>query len=205
MKRKHTGPFKPKFDIAGLNNGCLVGLVAVTAGCANIEQWAAIIIGIFGGFAYIFGNMLGEKLRLDDPCDTIYIHLCGGIVGIILPSFLDQTTGVCYGGDGKQIGIQLLGMIAIIAWSGIGTFIIFGGCKCFKILRMPIYAEAYGLDLVDNGVYGMNVDLAAPKIEFVDELENQEQSELSDDQTPMPKLMRTRTILDHLKSFGKNE
>lgn len=205
MKRKHIGPFKPKFDIAGLNNGCLVGLVAVTAGCANIEQWAAIIIGVFGGFAYIFGSMLGEKWRLDDPCDTIYIHLCGGIVGIILPSFLDQTTGVCYGGDGKQIGIQLLGMIAIIAWSGIGTFIIFGCCKYFKILRMPIYAEAYGLDLVDNGVYGMNVDLAAPKIEFVDELENQEQSELSDDQTPIPKLMRTRTILDHLKSFGKNE
>ncbi|OMJ93794.1 hypothetical protein SteCoe_3115 [Stentor coeruleus] len=203
MKRKHDGPFKPKYDIAALNNGILVGLVAVTAGCANIEQWAAIIIGAFGGFAYIFGNMLGDSLRLDDPCDTIYIHLCGGIVGIILPSFLDQTTGVCYGADGKQIGIQLLGMIAIMAWSAIGTLIIFGGCKCFGILRMPVYAEIYGLDLVDNGVYGMNVDLAAPKIEFVDEDNNE--NEPSEDQMPEPKIKRQRTVQDHLKAFEKDE
>ncbi|OMJ76389.1 hypothetical protein SteCoe_24257 [Stentor coeruleus] len=203
MKRKHIGPFKPKFDISALNNGCLVGLVSVTAGCANIEQWAAIIIGAIGGFAYIFGNMLGDKLRLDDPCDTIYIHLCGGIVGIILPSFLDQTTGVCYGSDGKQIGIQLLGMVAIIAWSAIGTLIIFGGCKLFGILRMPVYAEVYGLDLVDNGVYGMNVDLAAPKVEIIDE--EISENEQMEDQTPEPSIKRQKTILDHLKTYEKHD
>jgi ammonia channel protein AmtB len=62
---------------------------------SNIEPWAALIIGTIGGFTYIFGTILGEKLELDDPCDTIYIHLYGGIVGIVLPGFLDQTTGVC--------------------------------------------------------------------------------------------------------------
>lgn len=169
LKRTHEGPFRPRYDIAALNNGILVGLVAVTAGCANIDQWAALIIGAFGGFAYIFGCMAGEKLRLDDPCDTIYIHGCGGIIGVILPSFLDRDEGVVYGADGKQIGIQLLGLVAIIAWTCIGTLIIFGGCKLMNKLRMPVYAEIYGLDMVDNGVYGFTVDIPTPKIEYLDE------------------------------------
>lgn len=199
MKRTHAGPFRPRYDIAALNNGILVGLVAITAGCANIDQWAALIIGAIGGFAYIFGCMAGEKLRLDDPCDTIYIHGCGGIIGVILPGFLDRDEGVVYGGDGKQIGIQLLGMIAIIAWTSIGTFIIFGGCKLFKLLRMPAYAEIYGLDMVDNGVYGFSNEIADPKIEFLD-IEDQELGSLDglNHGKPIPRVTTLRAHLhDH--------
>jgi Amt family ammonium transporter len=171
LKRKHKSPFKAKYDIAALNNGCLVGLVSVTAGCANIEPWAAVFIGALGGFAYIFSAILGEVCKVDDPCDTIYIHLCGGIVGVLLPGFLDQDFGVCYGADGKQIGIQLIGILAIVGWSGFGTLIIFGGCKIFKILRMPVYAEIYGLDMVDNGVYAFNSNLGTTKICFLDDVD----------------------------------
>jgi Amt family ammonium transporter len=205
-KKVHKSHFKPKYDIVGLNNGCLVGLVAVTAGCSNIQPWAALIIGSIGGFAYIFGYILGEKLELDDPCDTIYIHLCGGIVGIILPSFLDETTGVCYGGDGKQIGIQLLGMIAIMAWSGIGTFLIFGTCHYFKFLRMPYYAEVYGLDRVDNGVYAMNTDLKDPEMVDIDTKDGDNDREADDSKiSDNFKLKKTKTIADHLKEFDKFE
>lgn len=204
LRKTHDGPFRPKWDIAALNNGILVGLVSITAGCANTEPWANIIIGSIGGFAYIFGSILGEILKLDDPCDTIYIHLCGGIVGIILPGFLDKTEGVCYGGDGKQIGVQLLGMVAIMAWSGIGTLVIFGGCKFFKLLRMPYYAEVYGLDLVDNGVYGMNTDLTVPKISFIDgeaEAEDVDQDSHIKNESSEYGLKRTKTINDHFKNF----
>jgi Amt family ammonium transporter len=202
LKKIHVGPFKPRYDIAALNNGCLVGLVAVTAGCANMEQWAALIIGSLGGFSYIFGSILGEILRLDDPCDTIYIHLCGGIVGVLLPGFLDQDHGVLYGANGKQIGVQLLGILATILWSGIGTLIIFGGCKIFRILRMPAYAEIYGLDLVDNGVYAVNYDLTVPKIMFLD-------GQKEGDQLPVVTegslngIKKIRTINEHFKHFSK--
>ena len=203
LKKQHEGPFRPKYDIAALNNGCLVGLVSVTAGCANMEQWAALIIGALGGFAYIFGFILGEVCHLDDPCDTIYIHLCGGIIGIILPGFLDQDHGVCYGGDGKQIGVQLLGIVATVAWSGIGTFFIFGSCHLFKLLRMPVYAEIYGLDLVDNGVNAINTDLSAPKIMFLDGVVNEEEDPSNNESSSQYVMKRTKSINDHLKQFDK--
>lgn len=163
IRKQHNGPFKQLFDISALNFGILSGCVAITAGSANIDQWAALIIGAFGGLAYIFSSMLGEKLKIDDACDAFYVHGCAGMVGIILPSFLDRDDGVCYGGDGKQIGIQLLGLVAIIAWSTLCSFIIFGACKLAGILRVPAYAEIYGLDMLDNGIYGFNIHLPSPK------------------------------------------
>jgi Amt family ammonium transporter len=164
LKRKHTGTFKPRFDISALNFGILSGCVAITAGSANVDQWAALIIGAFGGIVYIFSAMLGEKLEIDDACDAFYVHGCGGIIGVILTSFLDRDHGVCYGSDGKQIGIQLLGIVSIIAWSSLCSFIIFGICKLAGILRVPAYAEVYGLDLVDNGVFSFNVALPSGKV-----------------------------------------
>lgn len=50
-------------------NGCLTGLVAVTAGCATVEPWAAVVIGIFAGLFYLMGSKLLVKLRIDDAVD----------------------------------------------------------------------------------------------------------------------------------------
>lgn len=164
LKRSHTGPFKPRFDISALNFGILAGCVAITAGSANVDQWAALIIGAFGGVVYIFSSMLGEKLEIDDACDAFYVHGCAGTIGVILTGFLDRDHGVCYGSDGKQIGIQLLGIVAIVAWSSLCSLMIFGSCKLAGILRVPAYAEVYGLDLVDNGVFSFNVTLPPAKL-----------------------------------------
>lgn len=94
-------------------------------------------------------------------------------------------------------------MVAIIAWSGLGTFIIFGGCQLFGLLRMPFYAEIYGLDMIDNGVYAINNDLSVPQIMFVDQDEDGSQSEASMSSSNF-KLKKTKTIVDHFKEFDKH-
>jgi Amt family ammonium transporter len=50
-------------------NGCLTGLVAITAGCATVEPWAAVAIGSFAGLFYLLGSKLLVKLRIDDAVD----------------------------------------------------------------------------------------------------------------------------------------
>lgn len=52
-------------------NGCLTGLVAVTAGCATVEPWAAVFIGVCAGWFYLLGSKALIKLRIDDAVDAI--------------------------------------------------------------------------------------------------------------------------------------
>jgi Amt family ammonium transporter len=59
-------------------NGCLFGLVAITAGCSVVTPWAALIIGAIGGLVYIAGSKLLIKLKIDDAVDAIPIHCCNG-------------------------------------------------------------------------------------------------------------------------------
>merc|ERR1712241_1118870 len=56
-------------DVGGFCNGILAGLVAITAGCASVEPWEAIIIGLIGGLVYQGSSMLLQKCRLDDVVD----------------------------------------------------------------------------------------------------------------------------------------
>ena len=58
------------YDLGKTMNGCLTGLVAITAGCACVETWAAVVIGIFAGWFYLIGSALLVKFRIDDAVDV---------------------------------------------------------------------------------------------------------------------------------------
>jgi Amt family ammonium transporter len=79
--QKKTGEIK--FDVSYALNGCLSGLVGVTAGCALIEPWAALVIGSVSGILYLLASKLLIRLRIDDAVDAIPVHLCNGIWGVI--------------------------------------------------------------------------------------------------------------------------
>lgn len=64
-----------RWSLIMLSNGNLAGLVAVTGSCNNIESWAAFLIGILGGFTYLFIAKVLHILKIDDPVDAIPIHL----------------------------------------------------------------------------------------------------------------------------------
>ena len=59
-----------KYDVGGLCNGILAGLVSITAGCGNVECGSAFAIGLVGAFVYQGSSMLLQKLKIDDPVDA---------------------------------------------------------------------------------------------------------------------------------------
>lgn len=79
--QRQTG--EPDYDIVNALNGCLSGLVAVTAGASIVEPWAALVIGCFSGIWYLLGSSMLAKLQIDDAVDAIPVHLFNGIWGVI--------------------------------------------------------------------------------------------------------------------------
>lgn len=79
--QRQTG--EPDYDIVNALNGCLSGLVAVTAGSSIVEPWAALVIGSIAGVLYLLGSSLLTKLNIDDAVDAIPVHLVNGIWGVI--------------------------------------------------------------------------------------------------------------------------
>lgn len=89
LTRKHiTGQNKEhRLDFGALTNGLLAGCVSITASCADVEMWAAIIIGIVGSFIYSCACLATEKLKIDDPIEAFQVHGCCGMWGIIAFAF----------------------------------------------------------------------------------------------------------------------
>jgi Amt family ammonium transporter len=74
---RRTG--EAKFDLVCLMNGCLGGLVAITAGCSTLEPYGAVVVGVIAGWIYLATSHLLIKFRLDDAVDAIPVHMaCGG-------------------------------------------------------------------------------------------------------------------------------
>jgi len=104
-----------KPDLSMTMNGALAGLVAITAGCAFVDPWAAIAIGAIGGVIVVFGVALLDKIRVDDPVGAVSVHGMNGIwgtlaVGLFGKGSLGLTNdGLFYGGGFSQLGVQALG------------------------------------------------------------------------------------------------
>ena len=152
-----------RFDLGMALNGALAGLVAVTAPCAWIASWAAVMIGIIAGFIVVFGVYLLDALRIDDPVGAVPVHGFNGLWGLIAVGiFADGTygnyaneapfaTGLLYGGGAGQIVSQLIGIVVLVIWA-------FGcGIILFKILdailgvRVHPSEEIQGLDVLEHG------------------------------------------------------
>ncbi|CAE8649845.1 unnamed protein product [Polarella glacialis] len=82
-----------KYDVGGLCNGILAGLVSVTAGAANVEAGSAILIGIIGSFIYQGASMLLVRLKIDDPVDAVPVHCFCGAWGVLAVPFFDWGEG----------------------------------------------------------------------------------------------------------------
>jgi Amt family ammonium transporter len=72
-----------KPDLSMAMNGALAGLVAITAPCAFVEPWAALVIGAIGGVVVVLGVELLDKLQVDDPVGAVPVHGFCGVLGTI--------------------------------------------------------------------------------------------------------------------------
>eukprot|EP01083_Nonionella_stella_P209051 758131_1 len=76
VDEKKTGLYQ--WDTTNAMNGCLTGLVAITAGCSTVEPWAAAVIGLVAGWVYLGASALILKFKIDDAVDAIPVHFFGG-------------------------------------------------------------------------------------------------------------------------------
>ncbi len=155
LDRKHfTGP-----DIQAVCTGALAGLVAVTASCAYIDPWAALVIGIIAAPLALYGNFFVErKLKIDDPVGAFGIHGLNGLFGLLAVGLFANGTyggvqGVLINGAAGlgQLAAQLVDMAVVAGFSfGMGL-LIFGIIKYTVGLRAPHKDEIKGLDLSEHG------------------------------------------------------
>ncbi|MFH1868366.1 MAG: ammonium transporter, partial [Candidatus Omnitrophota bacterium] len=147
-----------KPDLSMAMNGALAGLVAITAPCAFVEPWAAIAIGGIGGVIVVFGVVLLEKLKIDDPVGAVPVHGLNGMWGTLAVGLFGQKAlclandGLFYGGGITQFGIQALGLFSVIAFVVITMGIIFKLIDSFVGLRVSRDEELKGLDIGEHGM-----------------------------------------------------
>merc|ERR1711972_1082705 len=81
--------FVRKYDIGGLCNGVLAGLVSITAGCSNVESGSACVIGLVGGIFYNCASYLLKRCHIDDPIDAFPVHGACGAWGLMAAALFD--------------------------------------------------------------------------------------------------------------------
>ena len=164
-----------KPDVSMCLNASLAGLVAITASCDVTDAFGSIVIGAVAGLLVVFGVwLLDHKLHIDDPVGAVAVHCMNGIWGTIAaglfatdtaPAFArgygDGVTfganqiagkGLFYGGGFKLLGIQLLGMASIIAYTAVMIVITFALIRAIFGLRVSEEEEIIGLDSTEHGL-----------------------------------------------------
>jgi Amt family ammonium transporter len=159
------------WDVMMAANGALAGLVSITAPCATVTPWAAIIIGCIGAWVFLGGSYLNAYiLKIDDPVDAIAVHMWAGMWGVLATGLFSTEEyvagaygtvpgtedGVRYyggfwGGGGRLFAAQIVYMLAILAWVGGLMGIFFTALKFAGVLRVSPEVEAAGVDASHYG------------------------------------------------------
>jgi Amt family ammonium transporter len=146
---------QPKFlDVAGFCNGILAGLVSITAGCAFVKPWEAIIIGAIGAFVYQGASMTLKRLKVDDVVDAFPVHGACGIWGVLALGFFGDEdegmggNGVFYGGD--QLWTQVMGVVCIIGWTAITSLVVLLPLRQLGMLRWSDDFQEQGADFLEH-------------------------------------------------------
>ena len=149
-----------KPDVSMCLNASLAGLVAITAPCDITDCAGSAIIGIVSGLLVVFGVwFLDNVIHVDDPVGAVAVHFCNGLWGTIAVGLFatpdapeSAYTGLFYGGGFKLLGIQLLGIAAILAWTAVTMTITFLIIKATIGLRVTEEEEIEGLDIKEHGL-----------------------------------------------------
>ena len=149
---KRTG----KATAVGAATGIVVGLVAVTPAAGFVSPLGAILLGGFAAFPSYYALIWRARTRLDDSLDVVAAHGLGGTVGALLTGVLAQKSwsGAADGllfGNPRQLAVQALCVLAVIAYSGGATFGLLKLVAAFAPLRAAARDEGLGLDVTQHG------------------------------------------------------
>ena len=165
-----------KPDVSMCLNASLAGLVGVTAGCNNVDVIGAAIIGIVSGILVVVViEKLDIKCHVDDPVGAVGVHLGNGIWGTIAAGLLSTSTadagvdgpiyalvhGTSFSKGMKVLGVQFLGIGAILAWTAACMIPAFLLIKKTIGLRASAEDELAGMDISEHGLVSAYADFAS--------------------------------------------
>ena len=136
-----------KPDLSMVLNGCLAGLVGITAGADCVSITSACIIGIVSGIAVVFGVYFFDKIKIDDPVGALSVHLLCGVWGTLAVGIFSP--------DHEFIP-QLIGVVAVAVASVLISGIIFLAIKYTMGVRVNAHDELRGLDISEHGMEAYN-------------------------------------------------
>ena len=148
-----------KPDLSMIINGILAGLVAITAGCAYVSFWSAVVIGLVGGVIVVYAVSFFDSLRIDDPVGATSVHLVNGIWGTLAVGIFAADVGTGYdvkgllgGGGFTQLINQFIGVLACGAFTIVFSVIAWMVLKAVFGLRVSLEEEINGLDIGEHGM-----------------------------------------------------
>lgn len=169
------------YDVGNAMNGCLGGLVAITAGCSVVTPWAAAIIGIIGGIVYVSSSALLVKLKIDDAVDAVPVHFFNGAWGVIAVGLFAEPDrqDIAYGNtshvgffydtsDASLLVCQICEVAWVIGWVSVTMIPFFIILNTLGMFRVDPLEEDVGLDISHHK--GAAYDLTGPSKEDVEEL-----------------------------------
>ena len=163
-----------KPDVSMCLNGSLAGLVAITAGCDAVDALGSFIIGLVSGLlVVVVVEFLDLKLHIDDPVGAVGVHLANGVWGTIAvglfanPAAPAGLSGLFYTGSFTLLGVQTLGILAILAWTALMMTLTFFVIKKTIGLRVSREEEIKGLDSTEHGLPSAYADFL-PAVESID-------------------------------------
>ena len=157
-----------KPDVSMCLNASLAGLVAITASCDVTDAFGSMVIGAVAGVLVVFGVwLLDYKLHIDDPVGAVAVHMMNGIWGTLAVGLFatptapgysianasgEEIKGLFYGGGFELLGLQILGFVAVSAWTAVTITILFLVIKSTIGLRASREEEIKGLDITEHGL-----------------------------------------------------
>jgi len=146
-----------KPDLGMTINGCLAGLVAITAPCAFVSVPSAIAIGAIAGVLVVAAVIAFDRVRIDDPVGALAVHLANGIWGTLAvglfadPALANGSAGLFAGGGLSLLGTQALGVLTVGLFVTGVSYVVWQSLKATIGLRVSIQEEIEGLDIGEHG------------------------------------------------------
>lgn len=163
-----------KPDVSMCLNASLAGLVGITAGCDALDALGSFVVGIVSGvLVVVVVEFLDLKLHIDDPVGAVGVHLANGVWGTIAVGLLANPSapagleGLFYTGSARLLGVQVLGIVAVLAWTIVTMTLAFFIIKKTVGLRVSAEEEIKGLDVTEHGLPSAYADFA-PAVESLD-------------------------------------
>lgn len=148
-----------KPDLGMSINGCLAGLVAITAPCAFVSITSSIIIGLIAGVLVVLAVIFFDRMKLDDPVGALSVHLVNGVFGTLAVGLFAQDkitgtatgNGLLFGGGFKLLGAQTAGVLATAVYVFAVALIAWVVLKVTMGIRVSLHEEINGLDIGEHG------------------------------------------------------